>query len=114
MSPYSLNTLPAPAEGMGLVFGVGGSIRGVKGEVAVKMGVGNQSVTREEVMGTVGFEAGIDSLEEVEGGKVYAKPSWFADRPRGSLEPSTGLGVALGIAVAVGAGAYFANRLRRA
>lgn len=49
-----------------------------------------------------------------EGGKVYAKPSWFADRPRRSIEPSTGLGVALGIAVAVGAGTYLADRLRRA
>jgi len=72
LSPYSLNSLPAPTEGMGLGFGLGGSIRGVKGEVAVKLGVGNQGVTREEVMGTVGFEAGIDTLEEVEGGKVYA------------------------------------------
>lgn len=49
-----------------------------------------------------------------EDGKVYAKPSWFADRPRRSPGLSTGLGVALGIAVFVGAGTYFADRLRRA
>ncbi len=49
-----------------------------------------------------------------EGGKVYAKPSWFADRPRRGPESSAGLGMALGIAVVVGAGAYFANRLRQA
>jgi hypothetical protein len=72
LSPYSLNSLPAPAEGVGLGFGVGSSIRGVKSEVGVKLGVGNQGVTREEAMGTVGFEAGIETLEEVEGGKVYA------------------------------------------
>lgn len=49
-----------------------------------------------------------------EDGKVYARPSWFADRPRRSPESSPGLGMALGIAVVVGAGAYFANRLRQA
>ncbi len=71
-SSYNKDTLLPPAEGTGLVFGVGGSIRGIKGEVAVKTGVGNQDMTRVEVVGTVGFEAGMETLEEVEGGKVYA------------------------------------------